>query len=78
MHGMKMDKSEMEILLIKNKIQNFIISYQAFKDSILIGYSSSNHGLRHSTFLVDPHWLALKIDFHPNPSTMQPSMRLTL
>ena len=38
MHGMKINKSELEILLINNKIQNFITSCFAFKDSILMKF----------------------------------------
>ena len=36
MHGMKIDKSELKILLINNKIQIFITSCHAFKGSIII------------------------------------------
>ena len=42
------------------------------------GHPSCDHGLKHSTFLADPHWSAPRIGFHLNPSTMQRLLGSTL
>ena len=41
------------------------------------GHPSCDHGFKHNTSLVDPHWSALRIGFHLNPSTMQRPLELT-
>ena len=42
------------------------------------GHPSYDHGLKHSTSLVDPRWSALRIGFHLDPSIMLRPLGSTL